>query len=74
MGLPRASDFFMIALGIMAVTRSGAVFYFLVSAVSSTGSGNGPSDPKTIVRGIKVEPVFCVLPREMTLRQLAGRL
>ena len=58
MGLPRASGFLVIALGVMAVTRSGAVFCFLVGAVSSTGSGNGPSDPKTMVRGVKVDPVF----------------
>ncbi|XXG53151.1 hypothetical protein AAC387_Pa03g1298 [Persea americana] len=27
-------------------------------AVSSTGSGNGPSDPKTMVWGVEVDPVF----------------
>ena len=64
----------MIALGIMAVTRLGAVFCFLVGAVSFTGSGNGYSDPKTIVWGVEVDPVFCELPREMMLGQLAGRL
>ena len=36
----------------------GAVFCFLAGAVSSTGSGNGPSDPKTIIRGVEVDPVF----------------
>ena len=58
MGLPRASGFLVIALGVMAVTRSGVVFCFLAGAVSSMGSGNGPSDPKTMVRGVEVDPVF----------------
>ena len=48
----------MIALGVMAVTHFGVVFCFLVGAVSSTGSGNGPSDPKTMVRGVEVDSVF----------------
>ena len=74
MGLPRASGVLVIALGVMAVTRSGAVFYFFSGAVSSTGSGNGPSDRKTIVRGVEVDLAFCELLREMTLRQLAWRL
>ena len=52
MGLPRASGFLMNALGVMAVTRSEAVFCFLVGAISSTGSGNGPSDPKTMACGV----------------------
>ena len=64
----------MIALSIMAVTCSVAVFCFLAGVVSFTGSGNGPSDPKTIVGGVEVDPVFCELPREMTLCQLVGRL
>ena len=55
------------------VTRSEAVFCFSAGAVSSVGSGNGPSDPK-MVRGVEVDLVFCELPREMTLRQLARRL
>ena len=70
----RASGFLIATFGVEAVTRSWAVFCFLVGAVSSTGSGNGPSDPKTMVRGVEVHPVFSELSREMTLRQLAGRL
>ena len=58
MGLPRASGFLVIALGVMAMTPSGAVFYFLVGAVSYTGSGTGPSDLKTMVLGVEVDPVF----------------
>ena len=50
------------------------VFCFLAGAVSSTGSGNGPSDPKTMVWGVEVDPVFWELPREVMLRQLAGSL
>ena len=64
----------MNALGVMAVIHSGAVFCFLAGAISSTRSGNGPSDPKTIVRGVEVDLVFCELSREMMLQQLAGRL
>ena len=66
MGLPRASDFLVITLGVMAVTRSGEVFCFLIGVASSTRSGNGPSNLNTIVRGVEVDPVFCELPREMT--------
>ncbi|XXG47279.1 hypothetical protein AAC387_Pa02g1947 [Persea americana] len=58
----------------LAVTRSRVVFCFLAVAVSSTGSGNGPSDPKTMVQGVEVDPVFCELLREMTFLQLVGRL
>ena len=72
--MPRASGFLMAAFGVEAVTRSRAVFLFLAGIVSSTGSGNGPSDPKTMVRGVEVDPVFCELLREVTLWQLAGRL
>ena len=64
----------MTAFGVGAATRSGAVFYFLAGAVSFTGSGNGLSDPNTMVRGVEVDPVFWELPREVTLRQLVGRL
>ena len=44
--MPRASSFLVIALGVMAVTHSGAVFFFLACVFSSTGSRNCPSDPK----------------------------
>ena len=74
MGLPRASGFLVIALGVMQVTRLGAVFYFLPGVISSTGSGKGLSGPKTMVQRVEVDPVFCELPREMMLQQLAGRL
>ena len=74
MRLPRASGFLVTAFDIGVVTRWGAVFCFLAGTVSSVGSGNGPSDLKTMVRGVEVDPVFWELPREVTLRQLAGRL
>ena len=74
MGLPRASGFLVTAFGVGVVTRWGVVFCFLAGTVSSAGSGNGPSDPKIIVRGVEVDPIFCELPREMTLQQLVGRL
>ena len=64
----------MAAFGVGAVTHSEAVFCFLAGAVSFAGSGNGPSDPKTMVRGVEVDPVFYELPREMMLQQLAGHL
>ena len=56
--MPRALGFLMAAFGVMVVTYSAAVFYFLAGAISSTGSGNGPSDPKTMVQGVEVDPVF----------------
>ena len=74
MGLPRASGFLATAFGVGVATLWGAVFCFLAGTVSSAGSGNGPSDPKTMVRGVEVDPVFWELPREVMLRQLAGRL
>ena len=71
--MPWASSFLEIALGVMTVTRSGAVFYFLAGVVSSMGSGNGPNNPKTMIRGVR--STWCSKSyREMTLRQLAGRL
>ncbi len=73
MGLPRASGFLLVALGVGVVTCPEAVFCFLAVAVSSVGSGNGPSDPKTIDRGVEVDPVFCSWPEEVTLRQLTRR-
>ena len=57
MGLPRASGFLVVALDAMAVTRSGAVFCFLAGLVFSMGGGNGPSDPKTMVRGCEAPPL-----------------
>ena len=48
----------MSALGVMIVTHSGVVFYFLAGTISSIGSGNGPSDPKMMVQGVEVDPVF----------------
>ena len=73
MGLPRASGFLFVALGVGVETGPGAVFYFLAGAASSAGSGNGPNDPKMIVRGVEVDPVVWELPTETMLRQLAGR-
>ena len=57
-GLPQASGFSVIALGVMAVTRSDAAFCFFAGAVSSTGSGIGPSDLKTMVQRVEVDSVF----------------
>ena len=75
--MPRASVFLELALGVMAVTRCGAIFFFsavafgvtvvtrceatfclLAGAASFSGSGNGPSVPKTMVRGVEVDPEF----------------
>ena len=64
----------MTAFGVGAVTCSEAVFCLLADVDSPMGSGNGPSAPKMIVWGVEVDPVFCELSRERTLRQLAGRL
>ena len=72
--MPRASGFLMSAFSVGAVTRSRAIFCLLANADSPTGSGNGPSDPKMIVWGVEVDPVFCELSRETTLQQLVGRL
>ena len=56
--MPRVSSFLMVAFGVGAATCPEAVFCFLASAISSMGSGNGPSDQKTMVRGVEVDPVF----------------
>ena len=64
----------MAAFGAEAMTHPEVALCFLAGVVSSMGSGNGPNDPKTIVRGVKVNSVFRELLREMKLRQLAGGL